>query len=51
MIDHCSNAGFVEWIEQEIGGSLFISVISIAKTEHGIWARFPELPESIPIVF
>lgn len=40
MIDHCSNAGFVEWIEQQKGGSLFISVISIAKTEQGIWARF-----------
>ena len=40
MIDHCSNAGFVEWIEQQKGGSLFISVISIAEIEQGICARF-----------
>ncbi|MCI0627305.1 MAG: type II toxin-antitoxin system VapC family toxin [Acidobacteria bacterium] len=36
MIKKRPNAGFVEWIEQQKGGSLYVSVMSIAEIERGI---------------
>jgi len=36
MIKKKPNSGFIEWVQQQRGGSFYVSVISVAEIEQGI---------------